>query len=323
MKYELRDSIYGLIIGDALGVPVEFNRRSMLRENPVTDMREYGTHNQPKGTWSDDSSLTLALLDSLKNGYDITDIARKMTEWKFESKYTCNGDVFDIGWQTVDRINIIKYIFDENKNIERELHELTQFTENPSINGNGSLMKILPMYFFLLDVEDNFHVISEVSNLTHNHVRSAVCCHVFLYFIDVLQMNGGNKMAAYKSIVPEAKDVLATCDLNSNDEYLLFKNKFTDDIMELEESDIRSSGYVIDTLHASLWCFMTTDTFDDAVLKAVNLGDDTDTVGAVTGALAGFYYGIEESRFFDDIRNKELIDSVLEGCDEIFEEFNK
>jgi len=111
-----KDGIMGLVAGDALGVPVEFMKREMLKNNPVTDMREYGTYNLPKGSWSDDSSMTLATLNSLKNGYDPEDMMKKFVLWMTEGAYTPHGECFDIGNGSLMRIlPTCLYFFEKQK----------------------------------------------------------------------------------------------------------------------------------------------------------------------------------------------------------------
>ena len=100
MRNRILDGVMGLCVADALGVPVEFNSREKLKANPVTDMRAYGTHNQPSGTWSDDTSMTLCLLDSLSEGLDYKDVMVKVKSWLTEGKYTPHGEVFDVGIAT-------------------------------------------------------------------------------------------------------------------------------------------------------------------------------------------------------------------------------
>ena len=97
MINHILNGIMGSAVADALGVPVEFMERESLMKDPVVDMRSYGTYNQPAGTWSDDTSMTLCLVDSLSNGLDYNDIMTKFLEWYKEAKYTPYGEVFDIG----------------------------------------------------------------------------------------------------------------------------------------------------------------------------------------------------------------------------------
>ena len=134
------DGIFGLVVGDALGVPVEFELREQLRTNPVINMREYGSYNLPRGTWSDDSSMTLATLDSLINGYNLEDIMDRFVIWMLEAEYTAIGKNFDMGFITGTAIN--KYLLTCDLEICGSEYE--------SSNGNGSLMRILPICLYLL-----------------------------------------------------------------------------------------------------------------------------------------------------------------------------
>ena len=131
--------IIGLCVGDALGVPVEFVNRDKLKQNPVTDMIGYGTFNLPPGSWSDDTSLALCLLDSLANGLDYHDIMQKSLLWLNDAEYTPHGNVFDVGRTCIK--SIIKYT------INNEPTECGGVSEYD--NGNGSLMRILPILFYL------------------------------------------------------------------------------------------------------------------------------------------------------------------------------
>jgi ADP-ribosylglycohydrolase len=111
---KIKDGIVGLTVGDALGVPVEFKSREYLMENPVTEMMGHGTYNQPKGTWSDDTSMTLATMQSIvnRNDIDLTDIMMEFVLYVSESKY-CQYEVFDFGNTTIQ--SIIR--FDDGLNV--------------------------------------------------------------------------------------------------------------------------------------------------------------------------------------------------------------
>lgn len=119
-----KDALLGLAIGDALGVPVEFKDRTYLKQNPVVDMVGYGTHNQPKGTWSDDSSLSFCLAESLTNGYDLQNIAHNILKWFNDGFWTAHGKVFDIGVQTRSAIDELTAIFKQKnfKELRNRFH---------------------------------------------------------------------------------------------------------------------------------------------------------------------------------------------------------
>jgi ADP-ribosyl-[dinitrogen reductase] hydrolase len=190
MKNQAKAVLFGVAIGDALGVPVEFKDRELLEKNPVTDMFGHGTHNQPPGTWSDDSSLTFCLAENLCQGYDLQDLANRFIKWREHSYWTPHGKVFDIGIATSKAIrylsNGVSPIFgggtDENS------------------NGNGSLMRILPLAFYVknLPVEARFDCIKQVSSLTHAHIRSLLACFIYLEMaLEIMQ--GKEKMQAFEN----------------------------------------------------------------------------------------------------------------------------
>jgi ribA/ribD-fused uncharacterized protein len=280
----IHSAIFGLVVGDALGVPVEFKSRDFLKRFPVTDMQEYGSHGQPLGTWSDDSSLTLCLAESLCNGYDLNDISQKFLKWFNAEIWTPHGKVFDIGIATTASIKMIKHGADP----------VLCGGASEMDNGNGSLMRILPLLFYLQDEKDLkvvFQRVNEVSSITHAHFRSVFACFIYIvYGLELLK--GNDKREAYFNAQFKLKNFIADNDFEQK-EIDLFKRILIDDISTVTENEIYSSGYVLHSLEASLWCILTTESYQAAVLKAVNLGEDTDTTGAITGALAGLIYGFE------------------------------
>ena len=279
----LKDILYGVCVGDALGVPVEFESREYLKSNQVTKMSSGGVHDQGTGVWSDDSSLTFCLAESIIEGYEIHNLANKFIKWKDEGYWTATGEVFDIGNTT--RQSII--------NLSKGVHPTLAGGFDEIDNGNGSLMRILPLVILLKDfrIEKRFDLVKEVSSITHGHIRSIISCFYYLEF--ALQiMEGKDKFEIYENLKISISNFLNSNEIYSN-ELIHFDRLLHGNIHELEEELIQSGGYVIQTLEASIWCLLTTNTYEEAVLKAVNLGGDTDTTGAVTGGLAGLIYGIE------------------------------
>ncbi len=286
MKKNLAHSgLLGIAIGDALGVPVEFQGRISLDTNPVTGMRAFGVHNQPAGTWSDDSSLTFCLAESLCREFSLDDIAQRCADWYFKNYWTPHGRVFDIGITTrnaLNRVQTKKY----NPEVCGDAGEYD--------NGNGSLMRILPLAFYLKDMEDKvlrYETVQRVSSITHGHFRSVFSCFIYTeYLLKIFK--GTDKIVAYHELQKEILDFSKEQKFNET-EVKLFHHLLENDIREYFRRDINGSGYVLHALEASFWCFLTNDTYKKAVLEAVNLGNDTDTTGAITGGLAGTYYGIE------------------------------
>ena len=283
MTEKIRGCFLGWAVGDALGVPVEFLERSVLKHRPVMDMQGYGTWNQPPGTWSDDSSLAFCLAESLVQGYDLHDVAKKFIAWADHGYWGAHNICFDIGGATRMAITSLKK--GESPLFSGELDE--------DCNGNGSLMRIAPvaLYFANLSNDDLLQKVREVSAITHAHFRSVFSCFLFCKLLIEL-FKGTEKTIALKNIGPEVLSFSEAKKFNPT-ELRRFKRVLSGDIVTSDQNDVYSSGYVLHTLEAAIWCFMTTDSFKEAVLKAVNLGDDTDTTGCVTGALAGVYYGMD------------------------------
>jgi ADP-ribosylglycohydrolase len=285
-------SFLGFAIGDALGVPVEFLSRAKIAQNPVAEMREFGAHHQPKGTWSDDSSLAFCLADSLCKGYDLQDIAQNFVKWRYQNLWTAHGEVFDVGIATSHAIDKLR----------RGGNPLTSGGTDEMDNGNGSLMRILPLIFHTqkLPILKRFELVAEVSAITHGHIRSILACFIYTEF--ALELLAGNeKFIAYQNAQAKVNAFLEEYPICSETERKLFHKlllpaNLTENqplICDFETEEIHSSGYVMHTLEASIWCFLKTNNYKEAVLSAVNLGNDTDTTGCITGGLAGLYYGIE------------------------------
>lgn len=254
---KLRDGIFGFAVADALGVPYEFKKRGTFK---CIDMVGFGTWNQEPGTWSDDTSMTIATCKSIKDKekIDTADIRENFEDWFFKGHFTANGETFDVGATTRDAIVSKKGIDDYYA------------------NGNGSLMRILPLAFTnASDTE-----IKEVSAITHAHKISKEACVKYVHI---------------------ARKLIA------GEEYI------DDNLKNKSEDEIKSTGFVLHTFEASLWCILNSNSYKEAVLKAINLGNDTDTTGAVTGGLAGIIYGYDSipKDWIDKLKNKELIEECL------------
>ena len=280
VENKVLDGLFGVCVGDALGVPVEFISREKLKQAPVDRMIGFGYYNQSPGTWSDDSSMTFCLAESLCNGYDIYNIADKFSEWLFNNHWTPHGKVFDVGSTTRVALRHIKKV--EHPSMAGGMGEYD--------NGNGSLMRILPIVFYVKNFDDNkkFKIVAEVSAITHAHMRSIISCCIYVEILINL-LNGQNKEEACENM----KKIILNYFKNEKQELEFFNRILNDDIASFPKNTINSSGYVLDTLEASLWCFLNSISYRETVLTAVNLGGDTDTTGTVAGGLAGIYYGFE------------------------------
>ena len=296
------DGMYGLCIGDAVGVPAEFISRSELAEHPIIDMTGYGTHYQRPGTWSDDSSLALCTLDSLAGGIDYLDMMDRFRSWVELGMYTPYGKVFDIGLATDQAID--QYI--------RDVPVLQCGGTDEYNNGNGSLMRILPLAFYFKAKQISYgqamEITADVSSLTHAHLRSKMACQIYIT-IALHLLEGQSLEHGIKEGLAEAKDF---CTQRSLVEASHFQRIFRDDFASTPVDEINSTGYVVDTLEAAIWCLLNTKSYKECILKAVNLGDDTDTTASVAGGLAGIVYTRARmpENWIQDLARKDMIDEI-------------
>ncbi|WP_319001581.1 ADP-ribosylglycohydrolase family protein [Clostridium sp. CS001] len=302
------NGIMGGCVADALGVPVEFQNRETLRGNPVINMRSYGTHNQKAGTWSDDTSMTLCLLDSLSKGLDYKDIMDKFLKWINDAEYTAHGEVFDVG-------NATRKALRRFEDGESPLN-CGGLSEND--NGNGSLMRILPILFYIkanygaefTQSDEAMNIIHQVSALTHGHKRSLIACGIYISVASML-LEGRDLSEAVEMGIYNAMEYY-----ERHDEFqveLHNYNRLNDkSFAEIPINNIKSSGYVVDTIEAAIWCLLNTKSYKDCALLAVNLGEDTDTVAAVAGGLAGLYYGYDDipKEWLSVIAKREYIEGL-------------
>ena len=302
-NHEIKSALFGVAIGDALGVPVEFKSREYLQQKPVIDMMGYGTYNQPAGTFSDDSSMTFCLAESLTHDFDLNHIAQNFVKWRDENYWTARGEVFDIGIATNQALTRLA---------NGEQPEFAGSFSSDS-NGNGSLMRILPLLFYIKDlpIAQRYHITKQISSITHGHIRSVITCFYYLEFAREILL-GREKFDIYKKLQIEIPDFLASISINQF-EISLFDRLLKYDISKLKEEEIASSGYVLHTIEASIWCLLTTDNYKDSTLKAVNLGEDTDSTAAVLGGLSGLLYGFDSipKSWIDQIARKDWLIKFL------------
>lgn len=282
------DALLGVSIGDAVGVPFEFKSREEMQRNPAKDIIGYGTHNQLEGTWSDDSSLTFCLAESLIHGYDLKDISTKFIQWKNEAYWTAHGNVFDIGITTSRAITRIRQLIVNNEASDLKNQ---RFYGEVQENGNGSLMRIIPLLFYIkgLPIKEQFEIIWEVSALTHRHIRAAMSCLIYLKLAEKI-LAGREKEIAYSEM---RIDILSFWDdmAFAEAEKIHFQKVIQSDIREVSIDELKTGGYVIEVLESSIWFFLKKQSYEETILSIINLGHDTDTSAAITGGLAGLYYG--------------------------------
>lgn len=267
--------VYGAAVGDALGVPFEFRDRDSFTCDGMT---EGGAHRMPAGTFSDDTSMLIATCDSLRANHgkiNIEDMRQRFRSWLYEGNYTADGAAFDVG-------NATAAALDAGCGCTHERS-----------NGNGSLMRIAPIA--LTDADDD--QIRAVSAITHAHKISTESCVAFVGILRQL-LRGTPLPRAIEENVPDDE-----------------RFSFMRNIAKIPRSDVGSSGFVLDTLEASLWCALNTGSYRECVLAAVNLGYDSDTTACVAGALAGVLYGRRciPAEWMAALRGKDVIDGCLFG----------
>ena len=298
-----KNSLYGFVVGDALGVPVEFSKREVLKRKPLTEMEGFGIHQVPAGTWSDDTSMTLATIDSIneKGCIDYNDIMDKFSNWVNKGDYTSTGKFFDIGITTRKAL----------ANYNNGLDPIDCGGRTASDNGNGSLMRMLPFVIYSMEKElteeDEIQLINEASSITHAHEISRLGCKIYCDFIKGL-FNGAKLDELFDYL--REKDYLS---YYSNASIEAYRRILDGSIRYLNEDDVLSNGFVVSTLEASLWSLYNSNDYSSAVLKAINLGSDTDTVGAITGSLAGAYYGNIPEKWTSKILNMELVNRLFDN----------
>lgn len=270
--------VYGSLVGDALGVPVEFSERAKRDADPVVGMRGWGTWNQCPGTWSDDGALLLCSVEALSDEWDLERMAAGFVAWRKRGHWAAHGEVFDIGGTTAAALDLLA------TGCPPELAG----GQGEETNGNGSLMRILPVALRCAGEDDA--MLAEramvASALTHGHVRSKLACAFFCLLAKRL-LAGCPAAEAYREACGGFEVLLA----RHTDERAAFTRVVGGDLGAIPRAEIRSGGYVIDTLEAAVWCLLRERDFSSTVLAAVNLGGDTDTTGCVAGGLAGCLYG--------------------------------
>ena len=204
--------LLGVAVGDALGVPVEFKSREEISRQLVTDMIGYGTYNKPPGTFSDDSSLTFCLAESIASGFSLEGTARNFVNWRYGNYWTAGNEVFDVGMTTQHAIDRLVKGTQPDLAGDFDAHS----------NGNGSLMRVLPLLVYVKDkpISERYQLIKSVSSITHGHVRSAIACFYYLEFALGI-LTGGEKFSIYNNLQKEVTDYLVSINMSQHERVYL------------------------------------------------------------------------------------------------------
>lgn len=257
-------ALLGLAVGDAIGTTVEFKPRGSFQ--PVTDMTGGGVFGLKAGEWTDDTSMALCLAASLieSRGFDLFDQLDRYTRWWRDGYMSSNGRCFDIGSTTISALRR----FEETGGLFSEI--------SPKASGNGALMRLAPIPMVYAG-DDLLRYAKASTMITHNSVEAVECSQLFATILRAALTD--------TPITTKLKFTSAKVAAIARGEY---KRK--------SSVDIHSDGYCVHSLEAALWCVYRTTTFNEAVLLAANLGHDADTVAAITGQIAGAFYGVNAIR---------------------------
>ena len=272
---KFRGALLGLALGDALGTTLEFSARDSKPK--VTKLTGGGPFNLKSGQWTDDTSMALCLAHSLIRCEEsvLADQIKLYWYWWREGAFSVNGECFDIGNTVMSAL----YKYETEKNVYAG-------STSPDTAGNGSLMRVAPAALFAFSSpKEVARICGESSRTTHGAVEAVDACRYFGVLI-----HGAIRGVPKHKLTTE----LYTPTKGMWDGRAALAPKVVEAALNAHKKtrdQIKSSGYVIDTLEAAIWAFHHTDTFEDGAVLAVNLAGDADTVGAVYGQLAGAYYG--------------------------------
>lgn len=261
--------LVGLAVGDAVGTTNEFKPRNECDKDPLTDMIGGGPFFLNPGEWTDDTSMALCLAQSLieSGGFDMTNQLFKYLSWFRDGYMSSTGKCFDIGYQISQSL---KYF---EQTLDKWLAGYAGRRGDGTVSaGNGSLMRLAPIPMFYYPDRQKTRIYAGASSLTTH--ANPLC-------VDVCQI--------FSQMICDAFDGLDKHVICANSAiYYLIGSGLTK-----SRDELKSSGYVLESFEAAVWCFKHTNSFEEAILMAANLGDDTDTIAAICGQLAGAYYGLD------------------------------
>lgn len=305
--YHVKDGVIGLAIGDAMGISTQFNERDTLLDKPVTKMMPRVRDGIPKGAWSDSTSLTIATMDAImRKGIDYTAIADNFVKWFTTNQFCSVQESFGVGNTT------LKALVHYTQHLE-EAYECG--LDGIQDNGNGSLKRILPIAYYCFvtkcSEKEIFEIVKKSSSITHAHEISICGCYIYVRYLMNL-LRGNNKFSALNQVRDLDYSMFSKSTLD------VYQRVLKIDFMQLNIEDIQSSGYIVDSLEAAIWCFLQSSNYNECIIATTNIGGDTSSIGAIAGSLAGIFYGFSSipKRYLEDLRKKEYLEKVCEGYEE-------
>jgi ADP-ribosylglycohydrolase len=302
MEEQILGGIWGLLVGDAVGVPYEFHYSDELKDLSYIDIKPPETFkrsykNIPIGVWSDDGAQALCLLDTLTtcNSMDIDDFATRLLKWYDDGYLAVDNMVFDVGIQTAEAIRAFK---------SGVLAKDAGFVR-PEGKGNGSLMRVLPLALWHKGTDKELiEDAHKQSMVTHGNPCNQVCCALYCLWVRGV-INGLSIEKAYSCSVKILREAYP-----SNSDYT---KELEGSIRPDEEIPGTGSGYVVDSLRSAKMV-LKHNTYEDVIKAAILLGDDTDTTAAIAGGIAGVRDGINgiPERWLNQMKGKDLVQPLLE-----------
>ncbi len=290
-RARFRGCLLGLAVGDALGTTLEFRAPGSFA--PIDDLLGGGPFALRAGQWTDDTSMALCLAHSLlyRRGFDPVDQMNRYCNWYRHGYLSSTGECFDIG-------NTVRQA------LERYLQGGPAFSgsDDPRAAGNGSLMRLAPVaMYYARRPQVLGERAADSSRTTHAAAEAVDACRLFAFQLRAALLGGDrDQVLQAQGEVPVTPALRALA---------------ARDHAAVPVARIRGTGYVVDALSAALWCFATTDSFAEAVLRAANLGDDADTTAAICGQLAGAYYGLDgiPAAWRERVQDAEAIVALADG----------
>jgi ADP-ribosyl-[dinitrogen reductase] hydrolase len=298
---KIKGGLYGLLIGDAAGVPYEFKSPHYIpKEAPLPNLdvpegysRTYASI--PVGTWSDDGAQALCLVASIvqKDGLKRADFGEKLLAWRSSGYMTPDDEIFDIGIQTQFALDSLMW--------------KQPLAATVNSNGNGSLMRALPIGLYYSDPKDIVEQSYKQSALTHPHGWSMAACALYCLFARGL-LNGLDKYVAWDWAVEQAKVQLPAFDKQQGTNSL-------DRVLQGQHEEPIGSGFVVNSLWSALTAFFRNPSYEEVIRDALQFGNDTDTTACIAGGLAGVHYGLEgiPQSFIDALRGRDLAGPLIKS----------
>lgn len=285
---QVRALLYGLAVGDAVGLPAELRQRTELVRQPVTDLSGHGTHDQPPGTYSDDTALALcqaeALAERVPNEVEkfVADMHDMLLRWYEDAEWTASGSHFDL---SLSMRTALMYL-ESGVNPA----ELPEFVEHA--HGNDALVRALPISLIGRGrtPRELFDIVQGVVSLTHPHPL-AVLSASYAVLLGHALVEGSALSTALSTASGQLPELFEAARLRP-EQQARFDRIRRGQLGGTSAEALDSQGDAVATLEVALWCLLTTTDYRGAVLAATNLGDDADTNAALTGGLAGLCYGM-------------------------------